>query len=120
MQSQQSQHDIQEKFMILQRQIEDQNRLLITTQSTMIRLQFFMGPSASPGAIALGCVTLVDATGHHHDIPMNFCTSYQVRSLATESFSSKLTRQILFSNSMTCSQFSFNVMRLKAKFKDGI
>ncbi|KIK37728.1 hypothetical protein CY34DRAFT_443873 [Suillus luteus UH-Slu-Lm8-n1] len=36
-----------------------------------------MGPSASPGATALGCVTLVDATGHHHDIPINFCTSYQ-------------------------------------------
>ncbi|KIK34270.1 hypothetical protein CY34DRAFT_813044, partial [Suillus luteus UH-Slu-Lm8-n1] len=73
----QSQHDIQEKLMILQKQIEDQNKLLITNQSLMIRLQFSMGPSASPVATALGCVTLVDATGHHHDIPMNFCTSYQ-------------------------------------------
>jgi hypothetical protein len=78
--------------MILQRQIEDQNKLLNTNQSLMIRLQSSMGPSASLGAIALGCVTLVDATGHHHDIPTNFCTSYQVRSLATESFSWKLTR----------------------------
>ncbi|KAG1758306.1 hypothetical protein EDD22DRAFT_972246 [Suillus occidentalis] len=73
----QSQHDIQEKFMILQRQIEDQNKLLITNQSLMIRLQSFMGPSASPGVVAFGCVTLVDATSHHHDIPVNFCTSYQ-------------------------------------------
>ncbi|KAG1765250.1 hypothetical protein EDD22DRAFT_413008 [Suillus occidentalis] len=63
--------------MIQRRQIEDQNKLLITNQSLMIRLQSFMGPSTSPGATALGCVTLVDATGHHHDIPMNFCTSYQ-------------------------------------------
>ncbi|KAG1758302.1 hypothetical protein EDD22DRAFT_972243 [Suillus occidentalis] len=73
----QSQHDIQEKLMILQRQIKDQNKLLITNQSLMVRLQFSMGPSASPVATTLGCVTLVDATGHHHDIPMNFCTSYQ-------------------------------------------
>ncbi|KAG2753574.1 hypothetical protein P692DRAFT_201252431 [Suillus brevipes Sb2] len=43
----------------------------------MIRPQSSMGPSASPGAIALGCVTLVDATGHHHAISVNCCTSYQ-------------------------------------------
>ncbi|KAG1766283.1 hypothetical protein EDD22DRAFT_950645 [Suillus occidentalis] len=66
-----------EKFMILQRQIEDQNKLLITNQSLMIRPQSFMGPSTSPGVVVFGCVTLVDATGHHHDIPVNFCTSYQ-------------------------------------------
>ncbi|KAG2740116.1 hypothetical protein P692DRAFT_201797311 [Suillus brevipes Sb2] len=70
----QSQHDIHEELTILRRQ---QENLLITIQSLMIRPQSSMGPSASPGAIALGCVTLVDATGHHHAISVNCCTSYQ-------------------------------------------
>ncbi|KAG2753578.1 hypothetical protein P692DRAFT_20829121, partial [Suillus brevipes Sb2] len=73
----QSQHDIHEELMIQRRQNEDQKKLLVTTQSMIIRLQSFMGPSSSPGAIAVDCVTLVDATGHHHAISVNFCTSYQ-------------------------------------------
>ncbi|KIK37722.1 hypothetical protein CY34DRAFT_63591, partial [Suillus luteus UH-Slu-Lm8-n1] len=55
----------------------DQKKLLITLQSLVICSQSSTGPSASPGAIALGCVTLVDATGHHHAISVNCCTSYQ-------------------------------------------
>ncbi|KAG1782426.1 hypothetical protein EV702DRAFT_381167 [Suillus placidus] len=41
--------------------------------------QSFAVPSAShlTGTIALGCVTLVDATDHHHAISVNCCTSYQ-------------------------------------------
>ncbi|KAG1722749.1 hypothetical protein EDB19DRAFT_390922 [Suillus lakei] len=37
------------------------------------------GPTATQltGAIALGCVTLVDATGHEHNISVTFCTSFQ-------------------------------------------
>ncbi|KAG1727846.1 hypothetical protein EDD22DRAFT_961185 [Suillus occidentalis] len=72
-----NQHDIHEELTILQRQQEDHNKLLITIQSMMIHSQSSMGPSASPAAIALGCVTLVDATGHHHAISVNCCTSYQ-------------------------------------------
>ncbi|KAG2343467.1 hypothetical protein BDR05DRAFT_1000081 [Suillus weaverae] len=34
------------------------------------------GPQNVGQSFALG-VTLVDATGHHHSIPVNFCTSYQ-------------------------------------------
>jgi hypothetical protein len=29
-------------------------------------------------AVTLGCVTLVDATGHEHPISVTFCTSFQV------------------------------------------
>ncbi|KAG2074114.1 hypothetical protein BDR04DRAFT_1229621 [Suillus decipiens] len=41
--------------------------------------QSFAAPTAShlAGTIALGCMTLVDATGHHHPISVNCCTSYQ-------------------------------------------
>ncbi|KAG1880070.1 hypothetical protein F4604DRAFT_517398 [Suillus subluteus] len=41
--------------------------------------QSFAAPSAShlAGIITPGCVTLVDATGHHHPISVNFCASYQ-------------------------------------------
>ncbi|KAG1722180.1 hypothetical protein EDD22DRAFT_962303 [Suillus occidentalis] len=69
----QSQHDIHEELTILRR---EQEKLVITIQSLVIHPQSSMGSSALPGVIAFGCVTLVDATGHHHDIPMNFCTSY--------------------------------------------
>ncbi|KAG2367628.1 hypothetical protein BDR07DRAFT_254878 [Suillus spraguei] len=30
-----------------------------------------------PATVVPGCVTLVDATGHHHPIPVSMCTSYQ-------------------------------------------
>ncbi|KAG2036436.1 hypothetical protein BDR03DRAFT_960086, partial [Suillus americanus] len=41
--------------------------------------QSFAVPFASHLAetVALGCVTLVDATGHHHAISVSCCTSYQ-------------------------------------------
>jgi hypothetical protein len=73
----QSQHDIHEELMILRRQQEYHQKLLITVQSLVIGSQSSMGPSASLAAIALDCVTLVDATGHHHAISVNCCSSYQ-------------------------------------------
>ncbi|KAG2063558.1 hypothetical protein BDR04DRAFT_387274 [Suillus decipiens] len=48
----QSQHDIRKMLAILQ------------------------GPQ-STAAVKLGCVTLVDATGHEHAISLTFCTSFQ-------------------------------------------
>ncbi|KAG1732732.1 hypothetical protein EDB19DRAFT_2041401 [Suillus lakei] len=57
----QSQHDINKVLEILQRQRD------------------YVGPTATQltGAVALGCVTLVDATGHEHPISVSFCTSFQ-------------------------------------------
>ncbi|KAG2339599.1 hypothetical protein BDR05DRAFT_1062062 [Suillus weaverae] len=57
----QSQHDIHEVLAILRRQ------------------QDSVGPTAtqSIAAVTLGCVTLVDATGHEHAMSVNFCTSFQ-------------------------------------------
>ncbi|KAG1774656.1 hypothetical protein EV702DRAFT_1123693 [Suillus placidus] len=57
----QSQHDIHEVLAILRRQ------------------QDSVGPTPTQliAAVTLGCVTLVDATGHEHAISMNFYTSYQ-------------------------------------------
>ncbi|KAG1771966.1 hypothetical protein EV702DRAFT_1134801 [Suillus placidus] len=57
----QSQHDIHEMLAILRRQ------------------QDSVGPAATQltGAVALGCATLVDATGYEHPISVTFCTSYQ-------------------------------------------
>ncbi|KAG1729480.1 uncharacterized protein EDB91DRAFT_809636 [Suillus paluster] len=45
----------------------------------IIRGQSAVGPTAMKlsGTIVLGCVTLVDATGHEHAISVNFCTSFQ-------------------------------------------
>lgn len=66
--------------MILRRQQEDHQKLLITMQSLMIRAQSSMGLTAPQltGTVTLAsCVTLVDATGHDHAIPLNFCTSFQ-------------------------------------------
>ncbi|KAG2341310.1 hypothetical protein BDR05DRAFT_965324 [Suillus weaverae] len=53
----QSQHETRELYMISRRRQE--------------------GPQNIGQSFALGCVTLVDATGHHHPISVNFCTSYQ-------------------------------------------
>ncbi|KAG1770615.1 hypothetical protein EV702DRAFT_1249073 [Suillus placidus] len=57
----QSQHDIHEVLAILRRR------------------QDSVGPTPTQliAAVTLGCVTLVDATGHEHAISMNFCTSFQ-------------------------------------------
>ncbi|KAG2111980.1 uncharacterized protein F5147DRAFT_835575 [Suillus discolor] len=59
----QIQRDIHEES---RRQREANQELLIAMQSLMNR------------TVALaGCVILVDATGHDHAIPVNFCTSFQ-------------------------------------------
>ncbi|KAG2153399.1 hypothetical protein DEU56DRAFT_907830 [Suillus clintonianus] len=75
----QSQHDIHEELVNLRRQQEDHQKLLLTMQNILVREQSAAGSFASHlnGTIALGCVTLVDATGHHHAISVNFCTSFQ-------------------------------------------
>lgn len=76
----QSQHDVHEELVILRRQQEDHQKLLITMQSLMIRAQSSMGLTAPQltGTVTLAsCVTLVDATGHDHAIPLNFCISFQ-------------------------------------------
>jgi hypothetical protein len=57
----------------LRRQREDDQKLLIASQCTINRI-----------AALVGCVILVDATGHDHAIPVNFCTTFQVRSLASK------------------------------------
>ncbi|KAG2033108.1 hypothetical protein BDR03DRAFT_1014656 [Suillus americanus] len=72
----QSQCDAHEALVILRREQEDRQKFLMTIESIVVRGQSSVGPSAS-GTVALGCVTLVDATGHNHAISVNFCTSYQ-------------------------------------------
>ncbi|KAG2360134.1 hypothetical protein BDR07DRAFT_170666 [Suillus spraguei] len=48
------------------------------THKLCIRLQRWQeGSQYIKQSIALGCVTLVDATGHHHQISVNLCASYQ-------------------------------------------
>ncbi|KIK33310.1 hypothetical protein CY34DRAFT_717810 [Suillus luteus UH-Slu-Lm8-n1] len=54
----QSQRDIREVLVILQREQED-------------RQNFLMGTATR------GCVTLIDATGHQHPISVDFCTSFE-------------------------------------------
>ncbi|KAG2076200.1 hypothetical protein BDR04DRAFT_1149255 [Suillus decipiens] len=57
----QSQHDIHEVLAILRRQKDS------------------VGPTVTQltAAVILGCVTLVDATGHEHAISVTFCASFQ-------------------------------------------
>ncbi|KAG2049260.1 hypothetical protein BDR06DRAFT_961804 [Suillus hirtellus] len=62
----QNQHAIHEE---LQRQREANQEVLIAMQT----LQSLMNRTVA----LVGCVTLVDATGHDHAIPVNFCTSFQ-------------------------------------------
>ncbi|KAG2365427.1 hypothetical protein BDR07DRAFT_1399085 [Suillus spraguei] len=65
----QSQRDTRELFIMLQRRQKGPQNIE----------QSFAVPTAShlAGTIALGRVILVDATGHHHPISVNCCTSYQ-------------------------------------------
>ncbi|KAG2144515.1 hypothetical protein DEU56DRAFT_789986 [Suillus clintonianus] len=74
----QNHRDMHEISVILQQQ-QDHQKLLMTMQSLIIHGQSSVGPTAtqSIGAVELGCVTLVDATGHEHPISVNFCTSFQ-------------------------------------------
>ncbi|KAG1742477.1 hypothetical protein EDB19DRAFT_616516 [Suillus lakei] len=75
----QSQRDTHEVLVILRREQEDRQKFLTTIESIVMRGQSSVGPSASHlgGTVALGCITLVDATGHHHAISVNCCTSFQ-------------------------------------------
>ncbi|KAG2117552.1 hypothetical protein BD769DRAFT_1672593 [Suillus cothurnatus] len=70
----QSQRDTHEALAILRKEKEDRQKFLVLIESMVMRGQSSMGPSAAHLA---GTVTLVDATGHHHAISVNFCTSYQ-------------------------------------------
>ncbi|KAG2120204.1 hypothetical protein BD769DRAFT_1020616 [Suillus cothurnatus] len=70
----QSQRDMHEALAILRKEKEDRQKFLVLIESMVMRGQSSMGPFATHLA---GTVTLVDATGHHHAISVNFCTSYQ-------------------------------------------
>lgn len=59
-------YSIREDVATLRRQREDDQKLLIASQCTINRI-----------AALVGCVILVDATGHDHAIPVNFCTTFQ-------------------------------------------
>ncbi|KAG0708041.1 hypothetical protein DFH29DRAFT_894800 [Suillus ampliporus] len=73
----QSQHDRHEVLTRLQRQREEHQRHHEENQKRLMEIQRLIicaGPTATQLA---GTVTLVDATGHEHAIPINFCTSFQ-------------------------------------------
>ncbi|KAG0695277.1 hypothetical protein DFH29DRAFT_956210 [Suillus ampliporus] len=62
----QSRRDIQEILAILQRRdTVNQSQLMGRTALQL------------PGSMMIGCVTLVDATGHEHPILVDYCTSFQ-------------------------------------------
>lgn len=103
----QIQHDIHEE---LRRQREANQEVLIAMQT----LQSLMNRTVA----LVGCVTLVDATGHDHAIPVNFCTSFQVCSPASKFVLWTLTDQILCSNSIRCSKFCLNVTPSKHAFRN--
>lgn len=63
-----SQMHNQESSAILKRQQEQ----ILTKLDLMIGVQNPLTAQIS------GCITLVDAAGHEHQIPLNFCSSYQV------------------------------------------
>ncbi|KAG2074496.1 hypothetical protein BDR04DRAFT_179616 [Suillus decipiens] len=65
----QSQYETHELSIMLQRRQEGSHHIQ----------EFFPGSSAShlAATVLLGCVTLVDATGHHHQISLSLCASYQ-------------------------------------------
>ncbi|KAG1719719.1 hypothetical protein EDB19DRAFT_2044983 [Suillus lakei] len=78
MQNQNDMHQMQEEQQRvreeLQRIREDQQRLPTTIQSLFIRSS--VGPT-STRTVTLGFVTLVDATGGSHPIPMSVCDSFE-------------------------------------------
>ncbi|KAG2098727.1 uncharacterized protein F5147DRAFT_839579 [Suillus discolor] len=65
----------------MQSQRETRELLIISRRREVFQNieQSFAPLSASPlpGSVAPGCVTLVDATGRHQAISVNWCTSYQ-------------------------------------------
>lgn len=77
--SMQSQRDIREVLVILQREQEDRQNFLMTIESLVTRQHSSVGPTATQliGTATRGCVTLIDATGHQHPISVDFCTSFE-------------------------------------------
>jgi hypothetical protein len=78
----QSQRDMCEVLVILQREQEDRQNFLMTIENLVTRQHSSVGPTATQliGTATRGCVTLIDATGHQHPISVDFCTSFEVRS----------------------------------------
>ncbi|KAG2127125.1 hypothetical protein DEU56DRAFT_821298 [Suillus clintonianus] len=75
----QSQRDIREVLVILQRERDDRQKLLMTIENLVTHGQFSLGPTATQliGTATRGCVTLIDATDCRHPISVNFCTSFE-------------------------------------------
>ncbi|KAG1845614.1 hypothetical protein C8R48DRAFT_442428 [Suillus tomentosus] len=75
----QSQREVHEMFVILQREQEDRRKFLLTIENLVARAQSSVGPTATQliGTATRGCVTLIDATGHQYPIPVDFCTSFE-------------------------------------------
>ncbi|KAG1756100.1 hypothetical protein EDB19DRAFT_452031 [Suillus lakei] len=75
----QSQRDMHELLITLQREREDRQKLLVTIESLVTGGQLSVGPTATQliGTATRGCVTLIDATGHQHPISANFCASFE-------------------------------------------
>jgi hypothetical protein len=84
----QSQRDTREVLVILQREQEDRQNLLMRIESLVAREYSSVGPTATQliGTATRGCVTLIDATGHQHPISVNFCTSFEVHLASTNLF----------------------------------
>ncbi|KAG2064133.1 hypothetical protein BDR04DRAFT_1110573 [Suillus decipiens] len=64
----QSQRDIREMLVILQREQEGRRQDFLMTIESLV--------TSRPSSVG-GCVTLIDATGHQHPISVNFCTSFE-------------------------------------------
>lgn len=64
----QSQRDIREMLVILQREQEGRRQDFLMTIESLV--------TSRPSPVG-GCVTLIDATGHQHPISVNFCTSFE-------------------------------------------
>ncbi|KAG1736577.1 hypothetical protein EDB19DRAFT_1031768 [Suillus lakei] len=76
----QTQNNMQELLVHARRQEENLRELLLTVQSLRICEQSPVGPFASQSTRTVsltGCLTLVDATGYHHAIQVDYCTSFQ-------------------------------------------
>jgi len=54
--------------------------LLVTADSTRLGV-FSTSPSPVSGTISLPCITVMDAMGREHKIPLEFSFSYNVRGL---------------------------------------
>ncbi|KAG2355582.1 hypothetical protein BDR07DRAFT_411542 [Suillus spraguei] len=75
----QSQRDICEILVVLQRERDDRQNISVMIQSFVTRGQSSVEPTASQsvGTATRGCITLIDITGHQHPISVNFCTSFE-------------------------------------------